>query len=191
MPETGTGFALFATPLGDCGIAWRQDRVVATSLPGESAASTGRRLAASTGATRGEPPPAIRRAIAAMTALLEGAGTDLTSIACDLDGIDPFAARVYAATRAIPAGETSTYGAIAEQLGDRQLARGVGQTLGRNPLPIIVPCHRVIGADGRLTGFSATGGVETKLRLLAIEGAQPGGPPGLFDDLPLAARPKR
>ena len=184
-------FSLFPTPLGDCGIAWCSDMVVATRLPDKSSADTGRRLAARIGGTKGEPPTAIRSAIKSMTALLEGEGTDLTSIVCDFGGIDPFAAQVYTATRAIPAGKTSTYGAIASQLGDKQLARDVGQALGRNPLPIIVPCHRVIGAGGRLTGFSAAGGVATKLRMLAIEGAQVGGAPGLFDDLPLAAKSRR
>ena len=182
-------FALFPTPLGDCGIAWCSDMVVATHLPEESSADTGRHLAARTGATKGEPSGVIRRAIASMTALLEGEGTDLTSIVCDFGGIDPFSAQVYAATRAIPAGETSTYGAIASQLGDKRLARDVGQALGRNPLPIVVPCHRVIGAGGGLTGFSAAGGIATKLRMLAIEGAPVGGAPGLFDHLPLAAKP--
>ena len=184
-------FALFPTPLGDCGIAWRDDLVVATRLPNRNPADTGRRLAESTGGAPGAPTDVIGRVIALMTALLEGNGTDLTSISCAPVGIDPFAARVYATTRAIPVGETSTYGAIASQLGDTQLARSVGQALGRNPLPIIVPCHRVIGAGGKLTGFSAAGGVETKLRMLAIEGAQIGGSPGLFGDLPLATKPSR
>jgi methylated-DNA-[protein]-cysteine S-methyltransferase len=165
-------FALFPTPLGDCGIAWRDEMVVATRLPEESSADTGGRLAARTGATKGEPPRAIRRAIASMAALLEGERTDLTFIVCDFSRIDPFATKVYAATRAIPAGETLTYGAIALQIGDKQLAQKVGQALGRNPFPIIVPCHRVIGANGRLTGFSANGGVKTKLRMLEIEGAR-------------------
>ena len=182
-------FSLFPTTLGDCGIAWCSDIVVATRLPDKTSADTGRRLAARTGGKRGEPPAAIRRAIASITALLEGEGTDLTAIVCDFGGVDPFAAQVYAATRAIPAGETSTYGAIASELGDKRLARNVGQVLGRNPFPIIVPCHRVVGASGRLVGFSAAGGVATKLRMLAIEGAQVGAAPGLFDDLPLAAKP--
>ncbi len=182
-------FTLFPTALGDCGIAWRGDTVVATCLPDKSSADTAGRLAARIGATKGEPPPAIRRAIASITALLEGERTDLSFIACDCSRIDPFAAKVYAATRAIPAGETLTYGAIAEQLGDKLLAQNVGQALGRNPFPIIVPCHRVIGANSKLTGFSANGGVETKLRMLAIEGARIGEAPGLFDDLPLAVKP--
>ena len=102
-----------------------------------------------------------------MTELLEGAKTDLTHIVCDFSRVDPFAARVYAAARAIPAGETLTYGAIALQLGDKQLAQKVGRALARNPLPIIVPCHRVVGSDGSLTGFG--GGIETKAALLRLE----------------------
>ena len=135
-------------------------------------------------------PPAIRSAIASITALLEGERTDLGFIACDFSGMDPFAAKVYAATRAIPAGRTLTYGDIALQIGDKQLAQAVGKALGRNPFPIVVPCHRVIGADGRLIGFSAPGGVETKLRMLAIEGARIGEAPGLFGDLPLVVKPR-
>jgi methylated-DNA-[protein]-cysteine S-methyltransferase len=182
-------FSLFPTSLGDCAIAWCGDAVVATSLPRKNGAETSDRLAARTGATPGAPPPAISRAIAAITALLAGEKTDLAFIECDFGGIDPFAARVYAVTRAIPAGETLTYGAIAVRLGDKRLAQNVGQALGRNPFPIVVPCHRVIGANDKLTGFSADGGVATKLRMLAIEGARIGEAPGLFGDLPLAARP--
>jgi methylated-DNA-[protein]-cysteine S-methyltransferase len=183
-------FSLFPTALGDCGIAWSSDTVVATRLPEKSAADTGGHLAARTGATKGAPPPAIQRAIASITALLEGERTDLAFIACDFSSIDPFATKVYAATRAIPAGETLTYGAIAVQLGDKLLAQNVGQALGRNPFPIIVPCHRVIGANSKLTGFSANGGVETKLRMLAIEGARIDSAPGLFGYLPLAVKPR-
>lgn len=183
-------FTLFATALGDCGIAWCGDAVVATHLPERTSAATAVRLAGRTGASEGEPPSAIRRAIRSMTALLEGQKTDLTFIACDFSGIDPFATRVYAATRAIPAGQTLTYGAIASRLGDKQLAREVGAALARNPLPIIVPCHRVVGADHRLVGFSAAGGVETKLRMLATEGARFGEAPGLFGELPLAVKPR-
>ncbi len=115
---------------------------------------------------------------------------DLGFITCDLGEVEPFAAQVYAATCAIPAGKTSTYGAIAEQLGNKQLAQSVGRALGRNPLPIIVPCHRVLGANGKLTGFSAAGGTKTKLKMLVIEGAQTGDTAGLFDDLPLIVKPR-
>ena len=187
----GPRYALFPTALGPCGIAWRDGRVIGTRLPDADPALTGRGLARRHGAVPGEPPAAVAAAIAAIAALLEGGRTDLAAIDCDLDEADPFAVRVYAAARAIPAGETRTYGAVAEALGDGALARRVGRALSRNPLPIVVPCHRVIGADGRLVGFSAPGGVGTKLRMLAIEGVRIGGAPGLFDDLPLATRPSR
>lgn len=183
-------FALFPTPLGACGIAWRGDTVVATNLPEQTPAATAARLAARTGASEGEPPPAIQTAIASITALLEGVKEDLGFIACDFSATDPLAKKVYDVARAIPVGETMTYGEIAVQLGDKLLAQAVGKALGSNPFPIIVPCHRVLGANGRLTGFSANGGVETKLRMLAIEGAMIGTAPGLFGDLPLAVKPR-
>jgi len=118
-----------------------------------------------------------------MSALLDGEKADLAYVACDFTQTEPFAAKVYAATRAIPAGETRTYGDIALQFGDKRFAQNVGRALGLNPFPIIVPCHRVIGANAKLTGFSAYGGVETKLKMLAIERAKFGDAPGLFDNL--------
>ncbi len=183
-------FALFPTGIGGCGIAWSGELIVATFLPEKTSAETTARLTARTGATKGAPPQFIQRAVQAITALLEGDKTDLSFIACDFSGVDTFSARVYAATRAIPAGETRTYGDVASQVGNKQFAQRVGQALGRNPFPIIVPCHRVVGASGRLTGFSAPGGVETKLRLLEIEGALIGEPSGLFDHLPMAVKPQ-
>lgn len=178
-----TRYMLFRTALGDCAIAWRGERVVATRLPGASVAETARGIVALTGASEGAPPPAIQHAITAMTALLDGERVDLSTIDCDLDSIDALARDVYAAMRAIPIGQTRTYGDIAAQLGNPQLARHVGRTLGRNPLPIIVPCHRVVGANGRLVGFSADGGIRTKQRMLVIEGAWREGTPDLFGDL--------
>ena len=185
---SSTQFTLFSTQIGACGIAWRGGVVVATCLPDERAETTARHLATRRSAEKGEPPATIQQAITAMTALLEGEQTDLTFIVCDMRQVEPFAGDVYRATRAIPVGQTTTYGAIAEQLGNKQLSRQVGQALGRNPLPIIVPCHRVLGANGKLTGFSATGGTATKLKMLEIEGAQIGEGTGLFDNLPLAVK---
>lgn len=177
-------FALFPTRLGDCAIAWRDDIVVATRLPAASPAETRRQMLASAASAENAPPPKIQRVIAAMSALLDGERRDLGFVACDFSGVDPLARDVYAATRAIPAGETRTYGDIAAQLGNRQLAQYVGRALGRNPFPIIVPCHRVVGADGRLVGFSADGGVRTKQRMLVIEGAWRDETPDLFGDQP-------
>ena len=177
-----TYFTIFPTPIGHCGIAWRDSSVVATHLPERTSGSTSARLAQRAKASEGEPPSAVQDAIACITALLDGAKIDLGHIICDFTQIEPFAASVYASTRGIPVGQTLTYGEIAANLGDKQLARKVGAALGRNPLPIIVPCHRVIGANGKLTGFSAYGGVDTKIRMLEIEGAAK--QRGLFDDTP-------
>lgn len=181
-------YSLFPTPLGYCGIAWSGDTVIATRLPAVRPARTAASLVARTGAARCESQSTVRRAIQGITALLCGEKVDLTFICCEFAEIDSFETKVYLAVRAIPAGETRTYGAVAAQLGDRRLARRVGTALGRNPLPIIVPCHRVVGANHKLTGFSADGRVETKLRMLAIEGAQIGAAPGLFGELPLALK---
>ena len=174
-------FSLFQTAVGTCGIAWRDDRVIATHLPEASEEATAEMLARRAGASEGDPSPVITSVISAIVSLLVGERTDLSGIDCDFSTLEPLAVRVYDTTRAIPPGETRTYGEIASQLGDRRLAQRVGQLMGRNPLPIIVPCHRVIGADGRLTGFSAFGGVRTKQKILAIEGAMVAAQQSLFD----------
>ncbi len=186
------GFALFATAIGSCGIAWAGERVLATQLPEAGDPATKARLCArADGATEQAPPVAIQHAIAGITELLAGSRVDLAFIACDFTALEPFSAEVYALTRKIPPGEVRTYGEIAAALGNKQWAQAVGQALGRNPFPIVVPCHRVMGAKGRLTGFSANGGTATKLRMLAIEGAEPGEAPALFGSLPLAMKPAR
>ncbi|MBU4504999.1 MAG: MGMT family protein, partial [Gammaproteobacteria bacterium] len=102
-------------------------------------------------------------------------------IELDMARLTPFQREVYAMARAIPPGQTRTYGEMALALGDAGLARAVGQALGHNPFAPVVPCHRVLAANSRSGGFSARGGVATKLRMLQIEGAQIGGEPGLFD----------
>jgi len=133
------------------------------------------------------PTPDVRHAIDGIAALLRGEKRDLRDVVIDDSEIPPFNKRVYAIARTIPPGRTMTYGEIAERLGDPLLARDVGQAMGENPTAIVMPCHRVVAAGGKTGGFSANGGVMTKLQLLNIEGAQPGGPT-LFDSLPLAAR---
>ena len=125
-----------------------------------------------------------------IVALMNGDPRDFSDVAVDLSNVPEFNRKVFDAARTIPAGQTLTYGEIATRLGDRLLAREVGAALGRNPFPIVVPCHRVLAASGKSGGFSAPGGVDTKMRMLSIERAQPGGPT-LFDDLPLATRPHR
>ena len=103
---------------------------------------------------------------------MRGRQPDFSTVALDMRRVPEFARRVYDVARTIPAGETLTYGEIAKRLGEEpQMAKDVGQALARNPYPIIVPCHRVVAAGGKLGGFSAAGGVATKQRLLDIERA--------------------
>ncbi|MEZ5854961.1 MAG: methylated-DNA--[protein]-cysteine S-methyltransferase [Hyphomicrobiaceae bacterium] len=184
-------YALFPTELGICGIAWRDGHVISTNLPEPSEAEIRDRLVRrSGGAEPGTPPQWVRQAIDAITALLAGNPNDLAFIPCDYGQADDFRVKIYQLTRTIPPGETTTYGDIAERLGNKRFAQAVGQAMGHNPLPIIVPCHRVMGANGKLTGFSANGGIETKLRMLDIERAAIGAEAGLFGHLPLAIKPK-
>jgi methylated-DNA-[protein]-cysteine S-methyltransferase len=116
-----------------------------------------------------ELPPAIAHAVDGIRALLAGEMRDLSDITLDERGIPAFRRQVHALTRAIPPGQTRTYGEIAAALGQPGAARAVGRAEGDNPFPPIVPCHRVMGAGGEPTGFSAPGGVETKRRMLLIE----------------------
>ena len=132
------------------------------------------------------PPPEIQRAIDAIVALLAGERRDLSDVPLDFESLPAFHRRVYEVARAIPPGSTISYGEIAARLGEPGAAREVGEALGKNPFPIVVPCHRVLAADGKLGGFSARGGVATKLRLLEIEGALKPEAPMLFEDLPRA-----
>jgi methylated-DNA-[protein]-cysteine S-methyltransferase len=175
------GYTLFDTAIGRCGIAWTERGIVATCLPDADARRTWMRLARRCpGGEDCAPPPHVRHAIDRVVALLRGEADDLADLVLDMDGIPEFNARIYAIIRAVPPGETITYGEIARRLGGAE-ARDVGQAMGRNPFPPIVPCHRVVAAGGKTGGFSATGGVATKLRMLAIEGAQVDGTLPLFE----------
>jgi len=166
------GVALFETAVGACGIAWGPGGILGLQLPEPTRTASLARLARRfPRLEQAEPPPEIAAAAARITAFLAGAKDDFATLPLDDGAIGAFDAAVYRETRAIPAGSTSTYGAVAARLGDPQQARAVGQALGRNPWPIVIPCHRVTGADGRMGGFSAPGGRTTKLRLLEIEGA--------------------
>jgi methylated-DNA-[protein]-cysteine S-methyltransferase len=185
-------FAVFDTAIGPCAIVWSGRGVAGVQLPEASEAATRSRVRKRfRSAQEAMPSPEIKKALDGIIALLRGEARDLTDVKIDDAGTPEFNARVYAIARKIPPGKTMTYGEIAEWLGDKLLAREVGSALGQNPCPIIMPCHRVLAAGGKSGGFSASGGVVTKLRLLTIEGAQPGGPT-LFEHLPLqAARNRR
>jgi methylated-DNA-[protein]-cysteine S-methyltransferase len=174
-------YALFETPIGWAGVAWGDAGLVAVHLP-EREPETARKgfLRRFPHATETEPSPEVGAAMEAIGEQLAGRPTDLSGILLDLSQTPEFHIRVYEIARAIPPGETLTYGEIAERLGDKLLARDVGQALGKNPWPIVVPCHRVTAAGGKLGGFSARGGVNTKLKLLAIEGAKAASQGDLF-----------
>ncbi len=176
-PGSGDGgraaaYACFATPIGICAIGWRAHAVRSLRLPAAGPdALLARLLARDPQAAPAEPSPPIAEAIRRVRALLAGECDDLRSIAIDDTGYSDFERRVWAATRLIAPGQTRTYGEIARAIGEPDAARAVGRALGRNPIPVIVPCHRVLAAGGRPGGFSAPGGVATKFRLLAIERA--------------------
>jgi methylated-DNA-[protein]-cysteine S-methyltransferase len=171
------------TAIGACAIAWGKRGIVGIQLPEPDAAATRSRVARRFAeALETRAPPGIDLAIGDIVRLLAGTPVELSRIDLDMTGVPEFHGRVYAVARAILPGATSTYGAIADRIGEPGAARAVGQALGANPFPIVVPCHRVLAAGGKVGGFSANGGRVTKLRLLNIERARIGDAPTLFDD---------
>ena len=179
---TGQHFAIFDSAIGPCGIVWGERGITGVQLPMGSEEKTRKRIHQRNGdVTEATPPAEVQRAIEGMIELLAGKPNDLADIVLDLDGVPEFSRGVYDIARKIPPGQTMTYGDIARKLGGVELSRDVGQALGRNPCPIVVPCHRVLAAGNKPGGFSANGGVVTKLKMLAIEGAAVNHTPNLFD----------
>jgi methylated-DNA-[protein]-cysteine S-methyltransferase len=165
-------YCLFDTPIGTGAIAWGERGIVGLQLPEADAARLrGRLRRRFPGSLEAAPSAELQHVIRNIQELLSGSAVDLTDVNLDMQGVEAFDQRVYEQARTIPPGQTATYGQIATRLGDPLRARDVGQALGRNPFPIVVPCHRVLAAGGKLGGFSAPGGVATKQRLLAIEQA--------------------
>ncbi|MEO5669619.1 MAG: methylated-DNA--[protein]-cysteine S-methyltransferase [Ramlibacter sp.] len=176
------GFSLFETAIGHCGIAWGERGLVGVQLPRAdeyaTRATMRRRFA---GAAGESPPPHVRAIVDRIRALLDGQQDPLLDVALDMADVPEFNRRVYEVARAIPPGRTLTYGEVAARMGEPGAARAVGQALGHNPFAPVVPCHRVLAAHSGAGGFSAEGGVATKLRMLQIEKAQLGAERGLFD----------
>jgi len=166
------GFALFETAIGWCGVAWGERGIVGVQLPEAQQQGTRARMQRRhPGLREMAPPPAVQHTIDDIVRLFQGEPTDLAAVPLDMAPVAPFNQRVYAVARTIPPGQTLTYGEIAARIGEPRMAREVGQALGQNPFSIIVPCHRVVAAGGKTGGFSARGGVATKLRMLSLEGA--------------------
>jgi O-6-methylguanine DNA methyltransferase len=172
-------YCLFETPLGACGIAWREPAesrartvVTAVQLPEATPGATESRIARKSGANRpSQPPPEILAIAERIRRHLGGEVQDFRSVAVDLSDVGPFFRQVYEAAREIPPGQTRTYGEIAKAVGQPNAAQEVGQAMAKNPVPILIPCHRVAAAGGKPGGFSAPGGRSTKSKLLALEGA--------------------
>jgi methylated-DNA-[protein]-cysteine S-methyltransferase len=179
-----THYHLFDTAIGPCGIAWNERGVVRLQLPEKDASKTEARLTARLpGAVKfkGKLPAPIRDTIAQLLRYFAGTKPDFSAVAVDLRGVAGLRLQIYDHLRGVGWGETVTYGDLAKRIGLPD-AREVGEAMGKNPVPIIIPCHRVLAAGNKIGGFSAPGGTATKERLLALEGVQVGEPvlPGLF-----------
>jgi methylated-DNA-[protein]-cysteine S-methyltransferase len=181
-----SGFCVFGTAIGSCGIAWSESgQVVGVQLPeSDEEATRARTQKRFPGVPESVPSPAIETIVQRVRALLDGEPDALLDVPLDMSDVPEFNRRVYDITRAIPPRRTLTYGEVAARLGEPGAARAVGQALGHNPFAPVVPCHRVLAAGSAAGGFSAAGGVATKLRMLQIEKAQLGAEPGLFDAAP-------
>lgn len=160
-------YSLIETAIGTIGLGWSERGVARLALPDVDRSATQESFLRD-GAVSGQPDAAL---LAALIAYGDGEPVEFAATPIDLDGVPPFNRRVYDDILTLRWGETTTYGAIARRLGDVGLSRAVGRALGENPVPLIIPCHRVLAAAGRTGGFSAPGGVTSKLRMLALERA--------------------
>ena len=180
-------YCLFDTAIGPCGVAWSERGLTRVQLPEADRDSTERRLKTRSGGTCAEvPPPQIKQLIAEIQHYATGERVDFSSVVLDLSKVGPIGREICAAARAIGWGATATYGDLARRTGTPGDARGVGQAMSRNPMPVVIPCHRVLAKGNKLGGFSAYGGTVTKERLLMLEGVRVGDDapllPGLFSN---------
>jgi methylated-DNA-[protein]-cysteine S-methyltransferase len=169
------GYTFFPTSIGECGIAWSTRAIVGLGLPEANPRLMRSRFARRySGCAEQAPPEYVYRVRTAVVGHLGGNNRDLAAFPIDLEGVPDFERRVYEAARMIPAGSTMTYGDIATAIDAPGAAQAIGQALAANPIALLVPCHRVVAADGKIGGFSAGGGATTKRRILRIEGSEMG-----------------
>ena len=176
MSQAQPNYHVFETAMGFCAIAWSDAGVARFQLPAKTAEAAERLMRRrSEGAEAGAPPEDVAAVVAAAKRYFDGEETDFSHVRLDLAGEDAFFARIYAALRRVGWGRTTTYGALAKELGaGREAARDVGEAMAKNPAPLIIPCHRVLAAGGKIGGFSAPGGSTTKMRMLELEGVRIG-----------------
>jgi methylated-DNA-[protein]-cysteine S-methyltransferase len=174
MSQTTSRYVIFETAGGFCGIAWNGFGIVALQLPTKSGDAAERRLQRrAPGAAPGSPPPGVAEVVTSVQRYFDGEEADFSAVELDLGAQELFARQIYEAARRVRWGHTTTYGALAKQLGaGPEAARDVGQAMARNPVPLIIPCHRVLAAGNRIGGFSAPGGSAAKRRMLEFEGVQ-------------------
>ncbi len=172
MGRTAQHHHVFETASGFCGVAWNDRGITRFQLPTRSAEATERLLRRrAPGVEPGPPTPEVAEAIAAAKRYFEGVETDFSGFSLDLGDQDMFCKQIYAAARRVGWGRTTTYGTLAKELGaGPEAARDVGQAMARNPVALIIPCHRVLAAGGKVGGFSAPGGAAAKIRMLELEG---------------------
>ena len=174
MSEPRQNFDVFETAFGYSAIAWNDVGVTRFVLPAATAAAAEKRLRRrAPDGEPGQPPPAVADAIVRIRRYFLGEPEDFSAVPLDLRDQDPFFQRIYDALRRVGWGRTTTYGALAAAVGaSREAARDVGQAMATNPTPLIIPCHRVLAAGGKIGGFSAPGGANTKARMPRMEGVE-------------------
>jgi methylated-DNA-[protein]-cysteine S-methyltransferase len=187
MDQQTQNYTVFATAGGFCAIAWTAAGVTRFQLPTKNAETTERLLLRRMAyAVACDPPAEVAATIAAVKRYFDGDKADFTKVKLDLGTQDPFFSRVYEAVRRIGWGETTTYGAVAKALGaGPEAARDVGQAMAKNPVALIIPCHRVLAAGGKIGGFSAPGGSDSKARMLELEGIHLASPKPVQQELGL------
>jgi len=175
------GHAVFETALGFMALAWSEIGLVRLCLPEKTRDAAERRLLrlAGHGSAAGDrtSPSWITTLIADIRRYADGDDVDFSNVPVDLAGVDDFRRDIYAAARDLHYGETTTYGGLAEKAGRKGLFRETGSALGANPVPLVIPCHRILAAGGKIGGFSATGGSNMKEKMLVLEGVRVGPPP--------------
>jgi methylated-DNA-[protein]-cysteine S-methyltransferase len=187
----GRGYGIFDSTVGRCGIAWGGSGILGVQFPEAREIETRRRMLRQYPDARDlAPPPMVEIAIDGIAALLRGKPCDFSDVVLDMNGTPPFNRRVYEYARTIPRGQTITFAELAKRLGASGAANAVGQAIGRNPFTILVPCHRVLAADGATDSSGINGGVISKRRLLSLEGALAKSGPTLFDVLLSVAPPR-